>query len=199
MPVPSLKNGGQKWGVRSRWLTAALLALALVNSLACGSESKVDGKGQAFIKQVHEIIQVLSAGLPPLAAAHDGKGIEAKLSQAFQAGSAKRLQVPLSAGVMDDKGFVLAVYSLVHPGYDYVATPDTPENYRSYNLFENVMNNGSIYTDILIFPRGKFFMVGSPLTLGGQTVGVMTFAFDKAELDKRGFTEKELLALDFNQ
>jgi hypothetical protein len=98
---------------------------------------------------------------------------------------------PFQIGVVNEAGDIVA------------RCPEKKEgtiNFSGYGFFEQVQKSRRISQQRFFLQNGsEIYIIGVPLLHEGQLVGMLGLAVDAADaLHRWGLTDKEFLALDFN-
>jgi len=144
----------------------------------------------SFKHEAQDCIQRLKASLAGVVARQDPAAINMALAKA-EPGIKLCRMCPFQIGVVDPEGDILARY------------PEKKEgllNFSGYGFFDQVLKTRKISQQRFFLQDGsEIYIIAFPLLHEGQMVGMLGLSLDAAEaLHRWGLTEKEFLALDFN-
>ena len=144
----------------------------------------------SFKHEAQDCIQRLKASLAGVVARQDPAAINMALAKA-EPGIKLCRMCPFQIGVLDQHADILARY------------PEKKEgtlNLSGYGLFDQVLKSRRISQQRFFLQDGsEIYIIAFPLLHEGQMVGMLGLSLDAAEaLHRWGLTEKEFLALDFN-
>jgi hypothetical protein len=159
---------------------------------ACSAkEPPLSPAAASFKHEIKDCIQRLAAPLAGPVARQDAQAInKALLAMAEPAIKLCRM-CPFQIGVMDLNGDILARY------------PEKKEgilNLSGYGLFDQVLKSRRTSQQRFFLQGGsEIYIIAVPLLHEGQMIGLLGLSLDAAEaLQRWGLTDKEFLALDFN-
>ncbi|MFZ0050859.1 MAG: hypothetical protein WAK96_03725 [Desulfobaccales bacterium] len=144
----------------------------------------------SFKQEVKDCIARLAAPLAAVVARQDAPAINKTLAMAEPSIKLCRM-CPFQMGVLDQHGDILARYPQKKEG---------TFNFSGYGLFDQVLKSHRTSQQRFFLQDGsEIYIIFVPLLHEGQMVGLLGLALDAAEaLHRWGLTDKEFLALDFN-
>jgi hypothetical protein len=173
-----------------RLLSRPLLIILLIFCACSAKEPPLSPGAASFKQEVKDCIARLAAPLPGVVARQDTPAINKTLAMAEPAIKLCRM-CPFQMGVLDQHGDILARYP---------EKKDWAFNFSGYGLFDQVLKSHRTSQQRFFLQNGsEVYIIAVPLLHEGQMVGLLGLALDAAEaLHRWGLTDKEFLALDFN-
>ena len=174
-----------------RLLNRPFLIILLIFCACSAKEPPLSPAAASFKQEVKACLQRLSAPLPGLVARQDVPAINKTLLAKVEPAIKLCRMCPFQIGVLDQHADILARY------------PEKKEgtlNLSGYALFDQVLKSRRISQQRIFLQDGsEIYIIAFPLLHEGQMVGMLGLSLDAAEaLHRWGLTEKEFLALDFN-
>ena len=174
-----------------RLLNRPFLIILLIFCACSAKEPPLSPAAASFKQEVKACLQRLAAPLPGPVARQDVPAInKALLAMADPAIKLCRM-CPFQIGVLDQHGDILARY------------PEKKEgtlNFSGYGLFDQVLKSRRTSQQRFFLQDGsEIYIIAVPLFHKGQMIGLLALSLDAAEaLQRWGLTDKEFMALDFN-
>ncbi len=169
-----------------------LLGLALLWGCQQKREKALTPEAAAFKQEVQRSFEMLAGSLLEPVSRSDVPAIQAVLEKLMPESIKLCRACPFMIGVLDEEGIVLAVYP---------RKKKYPRYYSDYELIVQTLERGEVCHGQLFLPDGsKLYTICFPLRKDDRTVGLIVLTTTETEVKQRwGITEKEFLALDFNQ
>lgn len=174
-----------------RLLNRPFLIIILLIFCACSAKEPPLSPGAASFKQeVKDCIARLAAPLAAVVAQKDLPAINKTLAMTEPTIKLCRM-CPFQMGVLNLQGDILARY------------PEKKEgafNFSGYGLIDQVLKSRRISQQRFFLQDGsEIYIIAVPLLHEGQMIGMLGLSLDEQEATHRwGLTDKEFLALDFN-
>jgi hypothetical protein len=174
-----------------RLLNRPFLIILLIFCACSAKEPPLSPAAASFKQEVKACLQRLSAPMPGLVARQDVPAINKSLLAMAEPAIKLCRMCPFQIGVTDQHGDILARY------------PEKKEgtlNLSGYGLFDQVLKSRRISQQRFFLQDGsEIYIIAFPLLHEGQMIGMLGLSLDAAEaLHRWGLTDKEFLALDFN-
>lgn len=170
------------------------LILGLAAALVWGCQAKQLSPGAAQFKhEIKNCISDLSSALKGPVSQKDVPAINAALEK-IESPAVKLCHLcPFQIGVLDKYGEALATYPPRQGG-------NQGKNYSSYALVSKTLNSKKILHRRFYLQNGtQLYIICAPLLKDGKVIGLVALAVNSADAAKRwGLTDKEFMALDFN-
>jgi hypothetical protein len=172
-----------------------LILLTVVVLLFCGCQAReapMSPGAATFKQELKSCFDNLAVALMEPVAKKDLAGIRAALEK-VESPAAKLCRLcPFELGVTDQSGETLAVYPPKGDGKG--------KNYSNYELVIKAISSKKIQQQQFFLQDGaKLYLVCTPLIRENKLIGLVAIAISSEDAEKRwGLTEKEFMALDFN-
>jgi C4-dicarboxylate-specific signal transduction histidine kinase len=166
--------------------------LAVVGVTGCGQAPPLSPQGQAFKKEVGNIIHQMQQSLADPVATGDVAAINEVL-QGFSASTAGLcIDCPYKTAVLNREGILLTTF----PDNEVVG-----RNFSSYRIVSVALQKERIAQSQAYLADGtKIYFISAPLIFQNKVAGVAVLALSPADLEKKWhLSEKEFLAIDFNR
>jgi hypothetical protein len=170
---------------RPRWL---VLVCAVLLLFACQSQPM--NHAASFKKDVNSILDKLCTALAEPVFKGDVSGIESALSESEPQLVKLCRRCPFQVGVLNQHGQIL----VVHP------PTEKSNNFSSYDLVIKVISSKQIQQQKFFLQNGpELYIICAPILRQDKVVGLLGIAISAEEAkSKWGLTEKEFMALNFN-
>ena len=174
-----------------RLLNRPFLIILLIFCACSAKEPPLSPAAASFKQEVKACLQRLSAPLHGLIARQDVPAINKTLLAKAEPAIKLCRMCPFQIGVLDQHADILARY------------PEKKEgtlNLSGYGLFNQVLKSRRISQQRFFLQDGsEIYIIAVPLFHEGQMIGLLALSLDAAEaLQRWGLTDKEFMALDFN-
>jgi hypothetical protein len=174
-----------------RLLNRPFLIILLIFCACSAKEPPLSPAAASFKQEVKACLQRLAAPLPGPVARQDVPAINKVLLAKVDPAIKLCRMCPFQIGVLNQVGDILARY------------PEKKEgafNFSGYGLFDQVMKSHRTSQQRFFLQDGsEIYIIVVPLLHEGQMIGLLGLSLDEAEaLHRWGLTDKEFLALDFN-
>ncbi|MGO9581059.1 MAG: hypothetical protein ACLP2P_16810 [Desulfobaccales bacterium] len=174
-----------------RLLNRTFLIILLIFCACSAKEPPLSPAAASFKQEVKACLQRLTAPLPGPVARQDLPAINKALLEMAEPSIKLCRMCPFQIGVVDLHGDFLGRY------------PEKKEgalNLSSYGLFDQVLKNRKTSQQRFFLQDGsEIYIIAVPIFQEGQVIGMLGLSLDAAEaLHRWGLTDKEFLALDFN-
>jgi len=170
-------------------LTMLLTALA---PTGCGQAPPLSPQGQAFKKEVGNMIHQMQQSLADPVATGDVPAIK-NILQGFSGSTAGLcIDCPYKTAVLNREGILLTTF----PNNEVVG-----RNFSSYRIVSEALQKERIAQSQAYLADGtKIYFISAPLIFQNKVAGVVVLALSPADLEKKWhLSEKEFLAIDFNR
>jgi hypothetical protein len=174
-----------------RLLNRPFLIILLIFCACSAKEPPLSPAAASFKQEVKAVLQRLAAPLPGPIARQDLPAIHKALMEMVEPSIKLCRMCPFQIGVLDQHGDILAT------------CPEKKEgglNLSSYGLFDQVLKSRRISQQRFFLQDGsEIYIIAVPLLHEGRVIGMLCLSLDAVEaLHRWGLTDKEFLALDFN-
>jgi C4-dicarboxylate-specific signal transduction histidine kinase len=170
------------------------IILGLAVLLVWGCQAKPLSTGAATFKQeIMHCLADLETALKEPVARKDKVAINAALEEVESPALKLCRMCPFQIGILDRYGQALATYP-PRPG------GTQGKNYSSYFLVSKALKSKKIQQQRFYLQNGtQLYIICAPLLKHDKIIGLVALAVNSADAAKRwGVTDKEFLALDFN-
>jgi hypothetical protein len=173
-----------------RLLNRPFLIILLIFCACSAKEPPLSPAAASFKQEVKDYIARLGAPLAGLVTQQDAPAINKTLAMGESAIKLCRM-CPFQIGVLDRHGDILA------------RCPEKKRgafNFSGYGLIDQVLQSRRTSQRRFFLQDGsEIYIIAVPLLHEGQMVGLLALSLDAAEaLQRWGLTDKEFLALDFD-